>query len=148
MLASVACSVAAVAVPAASPQLTVGIDFPQHPWIGRQWASWAPAEDPFATAVAPARTFALAEDLEAMRRRRCVEAMQEAGAQHERRAYGSGALGPDETALTPGRLSRSPASGSSTERSSLISTFSHGLAPSTRFSQIRVVERKVGGITG
>ena len=42
-------------------------------------------------------------------------------AQHERRAYGSGAYGPDETALTPGRLSRSPASGSSTERSSLIS---------------------------
>ena len=95
----------AVAVPSRSPKLTVGIEFPDHPPIGRQWASWAPPQDAwraalghcsaehadrgeagevgvvgtsaataaaasssspppsFAAAVAPARTFALAERL-------------------------------------------------------------------------------------
>ena len=76
----------AIALPAASPRLTVGIDFAQHRAIGRQWASWAPAPlsttassaaahsfassssaASFAAEVAPARTFALAEQLELMR---------------------------------------------------------------------------------
>ena len=77
----------AIAVPSISPRLTVGIDFPEHPAIGRQWASWAPPppspqqQHPpqqstigpesatFASSVAPARTFALAEHLELMRSR-------------------------------------------------------------------------------
>jgi UDP-3-O-[3-hydroxymyristoyl] N-acetylglucosamine deacetylase len=59
----------AVAVPAERAKLTVGIDFPDHPAIGRQWASFTPAADDFGAAVAPARTFALAEQLDAMRER-------------------------------------------------------------------------------
>ena len=77
----------AIAVPSDSPRLTVGIDFPEHPAIGRQWASWAPPppspqqQQPpqqstsgpesatFASSVAPARTLALAEHLELMRSR-------------------------------------------------------------------------------
>lgn len=66
----------AIALPASTPKLTVGIDFDGHAAIGRQWASWeAPsssvgsssASDSFAAAVAPARTFALAEHIDAMR---------------------------------------------------------------------------------
>lgn len=62
----------AVATPALSPRLTVGLAFPSHPLIGRQWASWAPGDNAvasFADDVAPARTFALAEQLDAMRSR-------------------------------------------------------------------------------
>ena len=74
----------AIALPALSPRLTVGIDFPSHASIGRQWASWAPDEmgcgsafergaatitDAFAIDVAPARTFALAEQLDALSER-------------------------------------------------------------------------------
>ena len=52
----------------------MGIDFPGHLPIGRQWASWAPEEastsaDAFESEVAPARTFALAEQLESLRER-------------------------------------------------------------------------------
>ena len=76
-----------VAVPAHSPRLTVGIDFPGHAPIGRQWASWTPAplttrqhgEDgsslsaSFAEEVAPARTFAVAEQLEMLRARELIQ---------------------------------------------------------------------------
>lgn len=84
-----------VAVPAQTPRLTVGIDFPGHAPIGRQWASWAPPmsdrlnhtqdiqqpEDlpaaadsasltaSFEAEVAPARTFALEEQLDLLRER-------------------------------------------------------------------------------
>lgn len=105
----------AVAVPSRSPKLTVGIEFPDHPPIGRQWASWAPPQDAwraalghcsaehadrgeagevgvvgtsaataaaasssspppsFAAAVAPARTFALAEQIAYLRERGLIK---------------------------------------------------------------------------
>ena len=74
-----------VAVPAASLRLTCGIDFPRHAPIGRQWFSWAPDEEgggrgrvggggggqqsdkAFDAQIAPARTFALAEQIDALR---------------------------------------------------------------------------------
>ena len=56
-----------VALPAAEPQLAYGIEFRNHPPIGRQWFSWAPREGTFAEEVAPARTFGLYEQLEALR---------------------------------------------------------------------------------
>ena len=69
-----------VALPARTPRLTVGIDFPAHAPIGRQWASWAPPVEgavlddaadacgsSFATEVAPARTFGLHDQLAALR---------------------------------------------------------------------------------
>ena len=76
-----------VAVPAQSPRLTVGIDFPGHAPIGRQWASWTPTpstasphgEDgsslstAFTKEVAPARTFAVAEQLEMLRARNLIQ---------------------------------------------------------------------------
>jgi UDP-3-O-[3-hydroxymyristoyl] N-acetylglucosamine deacetylase len=62
----------AVAVPAPTPKLTVGIDFSSHLPIGRQWASWEPPADgsvqeSFAEQIAPARTFALAEQVDGLR---------------------------------------------------------------------------------
>ena len=35
----------AIAIPACSPRLSVGIDFASHAPIGRQWATWAPVEE-------------------------------------------------------------------------------------------------------
>ena len=75
----------AVAVPAPAPRLTVGIDFPSHKAIGRQWASWSPIADAehagvepssgtsFVSQVAPARTFALAEQLAELRERGLIQ---------------------------------------------------------------------------
>jgi UDP-3-O-[3-hydroxymyristoyl] N-acetylglucosamine deacetylase len=59
------------ALPATQLRLTYGIDF-EVPAIGNQWFSWAPAADPFAaegfaTAVAPARTFGLAHQVDQLR---------------------------------------------------------------------------------
>lgn len=66
------------AVPAPSPRLTVGIEF-EHAPIGRQWASWTPepatreqrgegdGAASFVSEVAPARTFALHEQIPALR---------------------------------------------------------------------------------
>lgn len=69
----------AVALPAASPRLTVGIDFPSHAAIGRQWATWSPAvggsdvAEDFASSIAPARTFTLVEHIDAMRAQGLVQ---------------------------------------------------------------------------
>ncbi|WP_084202394.1 UDP-3-O-acyl-N-acetylglucosamine deacetylase [Rubidibacter lacunae] len=54
------------AVPAAKTQLSYGIDF-DAPAIGQQWHTWQPDRVDFAEAIAPARTFALAEDVEPLR---------------------------------------------------------------------------------
>ncbi|NJL45876.1 MAG: UDP-3-O-acyl-N-acetylglucosamine deacetylase [Leptolyngbyaceae cyanobacterium SM2_3_12] len=56
------------AFPAPACRLTYGIDF-EVAAIGNQWFSWSPGADPFdlegfATAVAPARTFGLAHQIE------------------------------------------------------------------------------------
>ncbi|WOD38525.1 UDP-3-O-acyl-N-acetylglucosamine deacetylase [Nodosilinea sp. E11] len=59
------------AFPAPAPRLTYGIDF-EVAAIGNQWFSWAAEADPFgpegfATAVAPARTFGLAHQVDQLR---------------------------------------------------------------------------------
>lgn len=51
------------ALPASEPRFTYGIDF-DLPAIGNQWHSWSPLRETFATAVAPARTFGLAHQIE------------------------------------------------------------------------------------
>jgi UDP-3-O-[3-hydroxymyristoyl] N-acetylglucosamine deacetylase len=60
------------ALPAPELRFTYGIDF-DLPAIGNQWHSWAPseqgepAESSFAEAIAPARTFGLAHQIEYLR---------------------------------------------------------------------------------
>lgn len=59
------------AFPASECRLTYGIDFDVEA-IGNQWFSWSPTCDPqgpggFATAVAPARTFGLAHQIDYLR---------------------------------------------------------------------------------
>jgi UDP-3-O-[3-hydroxymyristoyl] N-acetylglucosamine deacetylase len=54
------------ALPATQTRLTYGIDFPYQA-IGNQWHSWSPAQDDFATEIAPARTFGFAEQIEQLR---------------------------------------------------------------------------------
>lgn len=56
------------ALPAAELRFTYGIDF-DLPAIGNQWYSWSPSREDFATAVAPARTFCIADQIEHLRRR-------------------------------------------------------------------------------
>lgn len=52
------------ALPAETPRLTYGIDFDLAA-IGNQWHSWAPgAGEAFGDAIAPARTFGLADQIE------------------------------------------------------------------------------------
>ncbi|WP_448562992.1 UDP-3-O-acyl-N-acetylglucosamine deacetylase [Trichothermofontia sp.] len=52
-----------VAFPADELRFTYGIDF-DLPAIGNQWQSWSPLREDFAVAVAPARTFGLAHQIE------------------------------------------------------------------------------------
>jgi UDP-3-O-[3-hydroxymyristoyl] N-acetylglucosamine deacetylase len=54
------------ALPAPTLRFSYGIDFPL-PAIGNQWQSWSPASEPFSEAIAPARTFAMADQIEALR---------------------------------------------------------------------------------
>jgi UDP-3-O-[3-hydroxymyristoyl] N-acetylglucosamine deacetylase len=51
------------AVPSPELRFTYGIDFDLKP-IGNQWFSWQPNRESFAEAVAPARTFGLAHQIE------------------------------------------------------------------------------------
>jgi UDP-3-O-[3-hydroxymyristoyl] N-acetylglucosamine deacetylase len=51
------------AIPSPELRFTYGIDFDLKP-IGNQWFSWQPDQESFATAVAPARTFGLAHQIE------------------------------------------------------------------------------------
>ncbi|MEL7418790.1 MAG: UDP-3-O-acyl-N-acetylglucosamine deacetylase [Cyanobacteria bacterium J06629_2] len=51
------------ALPAERTRFTYGIDFPYQA-IGNQWQSWSPESADFATEIAPARTFGLAEQIE------------------------------------------------------------------------------------
>lgn len=52
-----------MAMPAPYLQLTYGIDFDLAA-IGNQWHSWNPHQEPFQTAIAPARTFGLAHQID------------------------------------------------------------------------------------
>ncbi|HAN45665.1 MAG TPA: UDP-3-O-[3-hydroxymyristoyl] N-acetylglucosamine deacetylase [Cyanobacteria bacterium UBA8156] len=54
------------AVPSDRLQFTYGIDFPTAA-IGRQWRTWCPDTEPFAEAIAPARTFTLQKFIEPLR---------------------------------------------------------------------------------
>ncbi|MEN9207297.1 MAG: UDP-3-O-acyl-N-acetylglucosamine deacetylase [Gloeomargarita sp. GMQP_bins_44] len=51
------------ALPSDQLLVSYGIDFPDYPAIGRQWVTWVPSQEPFATAIAPARTFGLADQV-------------------------------------------------------------------------------------
>ncbi|XWK86509.1 MAG: UDP-3-O-acyl-N-acetylglucosamine deacetylase [Phormidium sp.] len=54
------------AMPAPQMRFTYGIDF-AVPAIGNQWYSWCPSQESFASAIAPARTFGLASQVEELR---------------------------------------------------------------------------------
>ncbi|MBF2050040.1 MAG: UDP-3-O-acyl-N-acetylglucosamine deacetylase [Leptolyngbya sp. IPPAS B-1204] len=68
------------ALPAAELRFTYGIDF-SLPAIGNQWYSWSPSQEisqeisqeSFATAVAPARTFGLAHQIEQLQQRGLIK---------------------------------------------------------------------------
>jgi UDP-3-O-[3-hydroxymyristoyl] N-acetylglucosamine deacetylase len=54
------------ALPSAETRFTCGIDF-EEPAIGNQWYSWSPEAESFASAIAPARTFGLARQIDQLR---------------------------------------------------------------------------------
>ncbi|MGJ3252553.1 MAG: UDP-3-O-acyl-N-acetylglucosamine deacetylase [Elainellaceae cyanobacterium] len=60
------------AFPADQPRFTYGIDF-DLPAIGNQWFSWSPHQTPFSEAIAPARTFGLAHQIEHLRHRGLIK---------------------------------------------------------------------------
>jgi UDP-3-O-[3-hydroxymyristoyl] N-acetylglucosamine deacetylase len=60
------------ALPAESLRFTYGIDF-ALPAIGNQWCSWSPIQESFAVAIAPARTFGLAHQIEQLRQRGLIK---------------------------------------------------------------------------
>lgn len=64
------------ALPASELRFTYGIDF-HLPAIGNQWYSWSPSQETgqerFATEVAPARTFGLAEQIEQLQQRGLIK---------------------------------------------------------------------------
>jgi len=55
------------ALPAETWRFTYGIEF-ERSVIGSQWHSWSPHQEDFATTIAPARTFALADQIESLQR--------------------------------------------------------------------------------
>jgi UDP-3-O-[3-hydroxymyristoyl] N-acetylglucosamine deacetylase len=56
----------AAALPSAQTRFSYGIDFEEQA-IGNQWYSWSPEVESFATAIAPARTFGLARQVDQLR---------------------------------------------------------------------------------
>ncbi len=56
----------AAALPASETRFTYGIDF-DYSAIGNQWYSWSPGSESFAEAIAPARTFGFAAQIEQLR---------------------------------------------------------------------------------
>lgn len=54
------------ALPAPAIRFTYGIEFEVEA-IGKQWYSWTPTEESFASAIAPARTFGLAYQIDQLR---------------------------------------------------------------------------------
>lgn len=60
------------ALPAPAPRLTYGIDF-AVPAIGNQWQSWLPHQERFEEAIAPARTFALSDQIEQLRHKGLIK---------------------------------------------------------------------------
>ncbi|MGB3491816.1 MAG: UDP-3-O-acyl-N-acetylglucosamine deacetylase [Elainellaceae cyanobacterium] len=60
------------ALPASHCRLTYGIDFASEA-IGQQWQSWSPDGEDFQEAIAPARTFGLAHQVEALRQQGLIK---------------------------------------------------------------------------
>ncbi len=60
------------ALPASEPRFTYGIDF-DLPAIGNQWYSWTPSQENFLTAIAPARTFGLAHQVEHLQQQGLIQ---------------------------------------------------------------------------
>lgn len=60
------------AMPASKTRFTYGIDF-SLPAIGNQWHSWEPVSEDFATEIAPARTFGLADQIQQLRDRGLIK---------------------------------------------------------------------------
>lgn len=60
------------ALPAPTIRFTYGIDF-EVAAIGNQWYSWTPTQSSFATAIAPARTFGLASQIEELLNRGLIK---------------------------------------------------------------------------
>jgi len=60
------------AMPASKTRFTYGIDF-SLPAIGNQWHSWEPVSEDFATEIAPARTFGLADRIQQLRDRGLIK---------------------------------------------------------------------------
>ena len=56
-----------MAIPSTETRFTYGIDF-EVAAIGNQWHSWSPDEQNFITEIAPARTFTLASQIEALQK--------------------------------------------------------------------------------
>ncbi|MBE9164464.1 UDP-3-O-acyl-N-acetylglucosamine deacetylase [Tychonema sp. LEGE 06208] len=54
------------ALPSGQTRFSYGIDFEEEA-IGNQWYSWSPEVESFATAIAPARTFGLARQVDQLR---------------------------------------------------------------------------------
>ncbi|AFY39317.1 UDP-3-O-(3-hydroxymyristoyl) N-acetylglucosamine deacetylase [[Leptolyngbya] sp. PCC 7376] len=55
------------ALPSEELRFSYGIDFPYKP-IGNQWHSWSPVAEPFEQAIAPARTFGFADQIEQLQK--------------------------------------------------------------------------------
>lgn len=60
------------ALPSETLRFTYGIDF-ESAAIGNQWHSWSPAQEPFAGAIAPARTFGLAHQVDYLRQQGLIK---------------------------------------------------------------------------
>lgn len=60
------------ALPSPECRLTYGIDFASEA-IGQQWQSWSPDRENFQEAIAPARTFGLAHQVEALRQQGLIK---------------------------------------------------------------------------
>ncbi|MEC4868368.1 MAG: UDP-3-O-acyl-N-acetylglucosamine deacetylase, partial [Jaaginema sp. PMC 1078.18] len=55
------------AIPSPQLRFSYGIDFPNYAAIGQQWWSWLPSVEDFSSAIAPARTFGFADQIEQLR---------------------------------------------------------------------------------
>ncbi len=55
-----------MALPAPHTLFTYGVDYPYAP-IGKQWYTWNPQTEDFSSAIAPARTFGFADQIEKLR---------------------------------------------------------------------------------
>jgi UDP-3-O-[3-hydroxymyristoyl] N-acetylglucosamine deacetylase len=60
------------AFPAKETRFSYGIDFPVAA-IGQQWLTWYPQRESYESAIAPARTFVLAEQIEALRQQGLIK---------------------------------------------------------------------------